>query len=299
MTGKFLVTSTLKSSISQIIAKAEYPFYTVRGNTILLFNTDKKVYRSKETVTITGEVKNLSSSILSSISLVLSQLSSSGSQDIYSAMFDISANGNYPFTIPMIADTDGTYTITGKVIQTNSILAEISDQYEVASPDVIVTVSIPEIAGNESFIINLELMNKGLITAVVSLQSSIDSQTQTITIPAGESRLIQYTQEIASDTTYTFTFTGDLNQTITKTVIYGLGALITTAPLMIYPEGRVEVPVTIVNNGQIDESLTVVYTLQPLGLIQSKTYYIAIGGSITDTLYYDLTEGNYQLIAIC
>jgi hypothetical protein len=295
MTGKFLVTGTLKSSTSQVISKTEYPFYTIKGNTVLLFNTDKKLYKPGDAVIITGEVQNLAATTASGVSLVLSQLSATGIQDIYSATFDIPANESYPFTVTAIASTDGTYTVTGKVTQGNSILAEISDHYEVASPNVTVTVSAPEIAGNEPININLELKNEGLITAVISLQSSIDSQTQTITIPAGETRLIQYSQQIPNDTTYTFSFTGDLTKTITKTVTYGLGASIADNPLAVYPEGRIEIPVTIVNTGQLDENLTVTYSLQPSALVQSKTYYIARSATITDTLYFDLLEGNYQL----
>ena len=297
MTGKFFVTSTLKSSTSQVIAKAEYPFYTIKGDTILLFNTDKKLYKSGDTITIAGEVQNHAAIAVSGITLTLSQLSASVSQDLYSATFDIPANGIYPFTIITIADIDGTYTLTGKVTHGNSTLVEISDHYEVTSPNVTTAISAPEIAGNEPFNIEIELKNEGLITAIVNLQSSIDTLTQTVTIPAGETRLIQYSQQITNDTTCTFTFTGDLTQTITKTVIYGLGASIAVNPLTVYPEGRIEVPVTIVNAGQLDENLTLTFSLQPSGLIQSKTYYVAKGGSVTDTLYYDLTEGNYQLSA--
>ncbi len=299
MTGKFLVTGTLKSSTSQLIVRAEYPFYIIKGNTVLLFSTDKKVYKSGDTVTITGEVQNLAPVTASEISLILSQQSATGNQDIYSSTFDIPSNGRYPFTITTITSTEGTFALTGRVTQNNSALIEISDHYEVASPRVTTTVSAPEIVDGEPFNIHVEIKNEGKITAVVSLLSSTDNQTQTITIPAGETKLIQFSQQIVQDTTYTFTFTGDVTQTITKTVTYGLGASINISVNTVYPESRIEVPVTIVNTGQFDENITVIFNVQPAALLQSKTYFIAKGSSVTDTLYFDLTEGSYQLSANC
>src|SRR3990172_8140184 len=291
--GKFFLQAELKNSLGQTVSKAEYPFYLVEGNTVLLFNTDKKYYKAGETVTISGEAKNLSSVNLSGLNLQLLI----NSQSIYTATFDLPANGSYPFTVTTVSGTDRTYTLTGKVTQSSSTLVEVSDQYEVVSPNVTATVSSPEVIDNEPFNINVELKNEGISEAVVSLESSIDSQTQTVTIPAGETRLIQYSQQITNDTTYTFTFTGYLDQTITKTVSYVLGASIAINPLTAYPEGRVSIPVTITNIGQLDENLTLTYSLQPSSLVQQKTYFIAKNGSLTDILYFVLTEGSYELSA--
>jgi hypothetical protein len=54
-----------------------------------------------------------------------------------------------------------------------------------------------------------------------------------------------------------------------------------------------------VNTGQFDENITVIFNVQPTALLQSKTYFIAKGNSVTDSLYFDLTEGSYQLSANC
>jgi hypothetical protein len=301
MTGKFVVTSTLKSSTEQVVARAEYPFYIIEGNTLLLFATDKKVYKPGETVTITGEVRNLATITASALSLQLS----ANSQNIYTATFDVPANGSHPFTITTTAGTEGTYTLTGKVTQNNSVLAEITDSYEVASPKVSATVSAPEVAGNEPFDINVEMKNEGKVNASIQLSAVSDqgntTDDQQITIPAGETKLIQYSQQVTSDTIYTFTFYGDLEQTITKTVKYGLNASISVdVSNGVYPEGRITIPVTINNTGQLDETLEVIFQLssqQSVVSSQNKTYYVPKGGNVTDTLYYDLTEGEYQLTA--
>lgn len=302
-TGKLYLNAELKNSIGQIIATSEYPFYIVEGTTLLLYSTDKKFYRPSEAVTIAGEVKNLAAITASALSIQLS----ANSQNLYSATFDIPANGTHPFTVTTTAGTEGTYTLTGKVTQNNSTLVEIADQYEVASPKVQVQVSVQEVAGNEPFNINVEMKNEGKVAATTDARFTMQDasqnktiDTQTITIPAGETKAIQYTQQITGDTIYTFTFTGDISQTITKTVVYGLGASVSVSASNIYPEGKVAIPVTITNIGSLDENVVVNYQLSALSSqlsASAKTYFIPKGGSITDTLYYDLTEGSYQLTA--
>ncbi len=296
ITGKLYLNAELKNSLGQIIATSEYPFYVIGGNTLLLFSTDKKYYRPNETVTITGEVRNLAEITASALSLQLS----ANSQNIYTATFDVPANGGYPFIVTTTASTEGTYTLTGKVTQNNSTLVEIADQYEVAQPKVSVSVSMSEVVGNEPFDITVEMKNESKVEAALQfgVQSSEFGDSQTITIPAGETKLLQYRQQITGDTTYTFTFTGDLEQTITKTVSYGLSVSVNASVSAVYPEGKIAIPVTITNTGQLDETLTVAFGLQPSAISQNKSYYIPKGGSTTDTLYYDLTEGSYQLSAI-
>ncbi|MBI4688695.1 MAG: hypothetical protein HY754_00245, partial [Nitrospirae bacterium] len=295
-TGKLYLNAELKNSLGQTIATDEYPFYIVEGNTVLSFSADKKVYKPNETVTITGEVQNLSSITASALSLQLS----ANSQNLY----NVPANSSHPFTITTTFSTEGTYTLTGKVTQSNSTLVEINDQYEVAQPKATTTVTMPEVVGNEAFDINVEMKNEGKIEANVDcgMRNAEFENSQQITIPAGETKTLQYSQQITGDTTYTFTFTGDLEQTVTKTVAYGLGVSVSASVSEIYPEGRIAIPITITNTGQLDTTIDARYTMQDASnnIIQdiTKTYYIPKDTSTTDTLYYDLMEGSYQLSAI-
>jgi DNA-binding beta-propeller fold protein YncE len=292
-TGKLYLNAELKNDLGQTIAKDKYSFYIIEGNTFLIFSTDKKYYRPGETVTIVGEVRNLASITATELTLILNQ----DSQALYSATFDLPAGGSYSFTTTTTASAKGTYVLTGVVMQGNSALVEITDQYEVAKPVVTAAVTAPEVVGNEPFDINIEIKNDGKVDAAVMLQSSIDNQVQDITIPAGETRVLGYSRQIIASTTYTFMFTGDLVQTLTKTVNYGLGASIAVSPQTVYPEGGVEIPVTLMNTGTLGESLTVEFSLAPMGLIESRTYYIPAGASMTDILYYELTEGEYTISA--
>ncbi|MFH1701796.1 MAG: PKD domain-containing protein [Nitrospirota bacterium] len=293
--GQFYLQGKLLSSTGQVIANAEYPFSVIDGDIALRIQTGKNVYRPGETVVVAGVVNNLASIDVSEIKV---EISDNNEEIIYSETFNISANGSHPLSFTTTAGTEGVYRLSGKVIQNNSTLIEISDRYEVAKPNVSVSVNVPEVADKDSFNINVEIKNEGKAEAVISLQSSVNNQIQEMIIPAGETRLLQYTQQITGDLTYTFTFTGDIDQTITKTVLYGLSAAITITSSNVYPEGKVAIPITIINIGQLDEALNVDFILQPSTLMQTKTYYIKAGSSTTDTLYYDLKEGSYQLSAI-
>jgi sugar lactone lactonase YvrE len=290
-TGKLFLIAELENDIGQKVAEAEYPFYIIEGNTALLFSTDKKIYRPGETVTIEGEVKNLSDITAVGLSLKLKQ----DDQTLYTSTFNVPADGSYPFTVTTTASTEGEYVLGGKVTQNSTVLVETVDRYETAVPQVEASLTAPDLAGNEPFDINIELKNTGKLDAAVSLQSSFG--TENITIPVGETRNLQYSGHIAITTNYIFTFTGDLDQTVTKTVAYGLSASITVEPLSVYSEGLVEIPLTVTNTGQLPETLTVNYDLSPAGIADTRTYFVPAGGSITDALYYELLEGDYTISA--
>jgi hypothetical protein len=154
---------------------------------------------------------------------------------------------------------------------------------------------MPEVADKDSFNINVEIKNEGKAEAVISLQSSVNNQIQEMIIPAGETRLLQYTQQITGDSTYTFTFTGDIDQTITKTVLYGLSAAITITSSNVYPEGKVAILITIINIGQLDEALNVDFILQPSKQLQAQLIrYITI--SKREVISYQLLANSQPFL---
>ena len=56
--GKFYLRGELTNSLGQSLGTSYYPFYIIDGDTVLLFNTDKRIYKPGETATITGKVEN-------------------------------------------------------------------------------------------------------------------------------------------------------------------------------------------------------------------------------------------------
>lgn len=299
VTGKLYLHAELKNSLGQTVTKAEYPFYVINGNFQLLFKTDKKIYKPGESVKIGGEIRNLSATTASGLSLVLKQQTTSGSQNIYSTSFiNVPANGSYPFTTTAFTSGEGTFTLNGKVTQNNATLAEITDQYEVARPKITATMTAPDVVGNEPFIVSVELKNTGKSDATINVTPSFGAQAEWVVVPAGEKKLLEHNRQISGKTSYSFTLTGDLNQTLSKTVNYGLAATVAVTPSAVYSEGKLALPVTITNTGLLDNQFTFSYQLNQESANASKlekSYYLPKGASVSDSLYFDLIEGSYQL----
>lgn len=225
MTGKFYLEGTLTSSTGQTVAAASYPFYVELGNIQMLLALDKKIYRPGETVTITSEVKNLSSIAATGLTV---RVQGTGVATPYTETFDLPANSSRPFSFTTTAGNNGIYQLDGSVTQNLIPLADIADQYEVASPTLSATLAAPDAAGNEPFSISLSLTNSGKVTASTTVHVVDDSGTvvgdQSVTLAAGESRILNYTRQINGTTTYTAVMSGDLNQTVTKKVAYAVVA---------------------------------------------------------------------------
>ncbi|MDD2852635.1 MAG: carboxypeptidase-like regulatory domain-containing protein [Desulfuromonadaceae bacterium] len=221
MTGKFYLEGTLTSSTGQTVASAVYPFYVEQGNIQMTLTPDKKIYRPGEAVTITGEAKNLSSIAATGLT---SRVQGTGVATPSSEAFDLSANSAHPFSLTTTAGNDGIYQLTGSVTQNSISLADIADQYEVASPVLTATLSAPDTVANVPFTVSITLTNNGKVDATATVHIVDDSGNvigdQAVTVPVGESRILQYTRQISGATTYTATMSGDLNLTLTKTVDY-------------------------------------------------------------------------------
>ena len=139
--GKLYLREILKNSFGQLIVQDQYPFYMVKGNIVLQFNTDKRIYKQGETVTVTGDVINLASTEATGLSLGIKRKAGGGEQEnMYTADYSIPAQESRSFTFIMTTEMEGTITLTGTVTQNTISLAEIIDQYEVATSKVSVTV---------------------------------------------------------------------------------------------------------------------------------------------------------------
>ena len=302
--GKFYLKGELTNSLGQSLGTSYYPFYIIDGDTVLLFNTDKRIYKPGEIATIAGKIENRAPVTAENLILTLtSNLGGQSPQVLLTETVHLLSGGTYPFTITTTAGEEGIFNLSGTVKQNDQTLVSITDQYEVANPLISTYVNAPQVAGNEPFTVEVDIYNDGKVDATVQfeVQSSEVSDSQTMTIPAGEMKIIQYNQQIWKDVTYTFTFAGDHEETTTKTVTYGLGASIQikdgSSTLGVIAEGGVAIPVIITNTGQSTETLEVTYQLNPGAAQQSKTYSLPAGGSATDTLYFNLTEGDYQISA--
>jgi hypothetical protein len=135
VTAKFNLQATLTNSLGQTITQSSYPFYVFLGDTVLIFNTDKKVYNSGETITITGRVENRGATDAANLLLTLnSKLLGQNSQLLHTDTFNLPAGRSHPFTLTTSADEAGIVILTGTVSQGASTLVEIKDKCEVVNP---------------------------------------------------------------------------------------------------------------------------------------------------------------------
>lgn len=219
--GKYYLQGNLSSSTGQSVATAEYPFYVVQGNTLLRLNTDKKLYKPGEPVTVSGEVTNLAA--IEAVNLALTLKAKAGNaaeQSLLGDTFTIPAGGSRPFNVTATAGSDGIVSLTATVAQNTAILATVTEQYEVAAPKVSASLSGPDEAGSEPVNLTLTLVNSGKTAAAISVSTSFGSTSEAVTIPAGQTKVLQYRQTLTASTIFTFTLGGDLSQQLIKTIVY-------------------------------------------------------------------------------
>lgn len=257
--GKYYLQGTLTSSTGQTVASAEYPFYVAQGETLLSINSDRKIYKPGEIVTITGTLQNLSTIDAANLTLTVQAQPTGGTTvPLATEILTLPAGGSRPFTLTTIAGAEGVVTLTALVSQNGTTLAEMADQYEVASPTVTAILSGPELAGSTSFALNLALNNSGKSAATVTVANSFSTTTETLTLPAGESLLRTYPQQISAETLYTFTLSGDLNQTLTQRVAYSapdvtsVSATIVTDKISYNPQESVVLTSTITSAASLE-----------------------------------------------
>lgn len=268
MTGKFYLEGTLTSSTGQTVATAEYPFYVEQGTIQITLAPDKMIYRPGETVTITGEAKNLSSIAATGLT---ARVQGAGAVTPYTETFDLPATSTHPFSFTTTAGTSGIYQLSGTVTQNLALLTDIAAQYEVATPVLTATLTTPDSVGNSPFTIALSLTNTGKVSATTNVHIVDDGGNvigdQLVTVPAGETRMLQYTRQITGNTAYTATISGDLTQTLTKLVAYAViatdssvNAKIVTDKVSYNPNEQVTLTSTISANS-VRENLSTLVTV--------------------------------------
>ena len=277
-TKKFLLLGTLFSNSSQIIAQNSTSFYITDKNTSMTLETDKAVYKPNENVRICGEVTNYANI----------------SKDYN---LSIKVNGEEIFSDSFSLDQDQSHTFTINTSQNNSFILEgevdgitITDFIKIEYPSVNVNIITPDVVGLSAFDIGILIENIGNIA--VDLGVSINS-TWNVTIPEGESRLLETTMNITKNTTLNVTISGDVNRIIQKEIICGENARINVTPQNIYSEGLVEIPLTIENIGILDTEFNATFSIDDQSI--TKAFSVPKDQTINDTLSFNLTKGSYTL----
>ncbi|MBJ6752397.1 carboxypeptidase regulatory-like domain-containing protein [Geomonas anaerohicana] len=266
--GKFTLSGTLSSSTGQLVASAEYPFYVEQGNVQGTLATDRKTYRPGETVTFTGKVSNLSGIATSGLAIVVK---GAGGETLFQDNYSLAANSTRTFSFTMTAGAPGNYNYSGNVTQGGVVLSDLAGTFEVAGPEMNADLLVPEKVGDAPFVVSLSLFNTGKVAAVATVRFSDDSggaiDEQAVSVPAGESRVLQYQRQTAVSTTYTASLTGDLTATIAKKAQYvpavagnAVGGTIVADRVRYYPNTAV-VLISTVSASAARENLTTVVSV--------------------------------------
>jgi hypothetical protein len=300
--GLYFAVGETWSALGQLLDDDRTPFTEMEGTLALLLTRDKSVYKPGQTIAINGEVRNLGGTAIND-SLQLK----ADSSVFYSQTITAPANGSYFFTSSIQATTP--FSLTGSF---HGIT--VTDQVNVMSPVVSMTLAAPEAALPGVITAELLVANNGGVPADLTLD--FQGQVQPVSLAVGASLLLTRSLEITRDLTVQATLSGEATQTVTRTVRYSAPPMLTVAPAARYAEGEVVIPYTLTNPGLLDLTVDATFDLggpqianrksqitnratafsQALaGQTVARSHPLPQGSAISDTLTYGLTKGTYSL----
>jgi parallel beta-helix repeat protein len=279
MTGKVELITTLYSDLGQIIAYEDPFFYITDTNTSLILETDKIVYKPKETIAIYGEVKNHGSRPEGyNLSIKKDGI------EIFADAFTLNPNKTHDFALNTSSNTS--FTLEGTVDG-----VEVTDFVNVETASINVSVITPDVVGISPFNVAVLIENTGNISADLNVKIN---RTWDITIPEGESRLLEETtMSITKNTTLNVTISGDVHQTYQKGIICGENARINITPEQTYLEGTVDIPYIIENFGLLDSEFNATFSIDAQTV--TENFFVPKGENITGCVAFNLTIGAHLL----
>jgi len=279
LVGKFDLLGSLYSNSSQKINQSNiYSFFITNKNTSFTLETNKKIYRPNELITIYGTVQN------NGVITRTYNLSLKADDAVLSTeTFTLNAGGIYDFSKGTISNKS--FTLEGTVDGTT-----ITESIKIEPPVINVTINSPDIVDRKEFDIGLLIENKGNVS--VNLGIAFNS-TWNVTIPEKESKYIETKMKINKNITLNVTISGDVNQTIQKEIILGERAHINVTPQNLYLEGTVDIPFEVKNTGIYDSEFNATFSIGSKTI--SKALYIPKVQSINDSISFNLTRGKYIL----
>jgi len=278
VTGKLYLYATLYSSTGQLIAYNISSFYITDQDLSLTLETDKRVYKPNETVNIMGEVTNHGSSA-QSCNLTIKK----DGAPIYTVALSLTPGETHTYLTNTSSNTS--FALEGTVGGVN-----VTESVAVELPRVNVSVTAPDMVGLGPFNVGVLLENTDNVSAdlTVSINSTWD-----VTIPEGQSRLLETTLNITANRTLNVTVSGDFDWDVQKEIIFGEDARINLTPESMYLTGPAEIPFTVTNTGILDTAFNATFSLS--GQTISAKFFVPQGENISDSVSFNLTQGTHTL----
>ncbi|MCL4266513.1 MAG: VWA domain-containing protein [Anaerolineae bacterium] len=292
VSGRLNLDGRVFAQTGQPLSQDVYPFYLHDRNTALTLETDRKFYHPDEAIHVTGQVTNTSLLTVTSDlrvwaedALLLNTPLTLGPGQGYTYMttFTDTANLDDP-NLNFIAGFNG-ISVYKLVI--------------VDDPQLAASLDAPDVVGRAPFQTSLTITNTGSIPATIDAAIT-GVVSDTVTLLPGKVIRLEGFLSIAQDTAVTAPIQGDLNQILSKQVIFGEAAALAFTPEPVYPVGPVDVPYLITNTGLLAVSFDVDITLRDAAenVVQMLTLPVdlPVGENVADVLPFgSLPAGDYVL----
>jgi hypothetical protein len=285
--GRYVLAATLENSLGQTLARSREPFYVHPLSLTLTLETDRYVYRSGDTVHVSGWVTNTGTT-----------------SDTWDLVVMAGSETLYTDTLQLDADQGAYYTAT-KVITQDLLLtasagpARVYADVAVGEPEVAAALEAPPTVGRDPFTVTLVLTNTGLVSA--ALQVDFDGQAaRAATVDAGGTALVQASLSLTESRVVEVAVSGDAALTLTQWVAQGelaeVALLDGGANLR---AGPAYLPYTITNPGTLPARVELSATLRSEVLhTHTRSLLILAGGVYTGELTFDVPPGEHQLTLV-
>jgi hypothetical protein len=240
--------------------------------------TDRAMYKPGETVKITGSAENRGLARNATLTIKADGVT------FYSQNITLATNASFPFASSIIASKS--LTLEGLLDGVN-----VTEHVLVGVPSINASIIAPDIVGMREFNVTISIQNTGNITTNLSVAFGTNSWN--LTIPVGELKTLSVKMAISEDTVVTVDITGDIVQTLQKTIVLGEIVDVEVTPETVYLEGSVGIPYTVSNTGSLDSRFNASFSLN--GQTITREIYVLSSASVSDTVYFNLTKGMYIL----
>ncbi|MEW6609213.1 MAG: T9SS type A sorting domain-containing protein, partial [bacterium] len=258
--GKLYIEGVLTSDKNQKIAIDMNSFYIFKSNLYLTFDTDKKVYKPNELITISGTLTNKGENIETGEL----ELKVKDGDVIFRTPINLVANSSYSF---MATTTANSSFVLECMINDVKVIDYILVEKTKVNVEIITKEALTR--GTNTLIIRLN--NISQVDVVIShwslVISDMHKEFATISIRGLESKVIEVNYQLPvtsyqSDyATITLVLSGNVSGTYTKQVEFGERVELEVVPELVYPVGYLEIPFEVVNRGKLDSEFPATFTI--------------------------------------
>ncbi|HDQ71900.1 MAG TPA: PKD domain-containing protein, partial [Chloroflexi bacterium] len=303
-TGKLYLQARLLAATGQELAAAAQPFYVDPPNgggcwmTVALTPT---VAYPAQPLHVSGDVVCENSE--GEYADVYLAVHLDGATIVVSDALTLPYRVPVPYTLTLSApDHAGVFLVTTELrLYAESTPVTMSERLEVGIPHLQAALEAPSVAGSAPFSVALTLENPSPLPLTLTLARD-GAPPETLTLPAGERALRLWSQHITTDTLLTVALSGDVSQVLTRSVAFGESLAATWTPETYSLPGRVAVPYTFTNTGQLDLAFTTDVTLTGAleeAIAATAFTHIVLAGSVSagQVVFTDIPPGDYTFAA--